>query len=431
MKLKNLVTIIVILFIKFLFEFVYIQIINPLFEYDGFILNINFYKMIESYILVLFVFIPVVYLLEDKKLPSKVVVYLLSIFLFLPMSSVLWLQDKTSEFLWVIATCIVIMALALTILPSIKFIKLKEGKKLLFMVIGVMTLIVYGILIGQGGLTRINLNLLNVYETRSDYASTNNFLLGYLLPWQAYGVNMVALAIALYKKKYKLIIVILFMQVILFSMTNFKSFLFAPIVLLGFHIFSKTRFKNNLLLVISLGCTFLITLSIMIYYFVADIFLISVFVRRLFLVPANLHYIYYDFFNEIEKYKLSHSILSGLFNNPYNLNPVKLVAENYFNKDFAPNVGFFGDAFLNFGLFGILLFAILLIIVLKIIDTVSVSTPISLSMTIITIPAMALINSAFFTALLTHGILFAIFLLWLVNSYFLEDIKEKDKDKDK
>lgn len=54
--------------------------------------------------------------------------------------------------------------------------------------------------------------------------------------------------------------------------------------------------------------------------------------------------------------------------------------------------------------------------VLKILDNVSKNTPLVLSTGIIIIPGTALVDSALFTSLLTHGIFFAIFVIWLTNS---------------
>src|SRR5699024_8108593 len=106
----------------------------------------------------------------------------------------------------------------------------------------------------------------------------------------------------------------------------------------------------------------------------------------------------------------SHSFLSSIFDNPYNIVPIELVSTNYFGKDFNPNVGIWGDAYLNFGFLGVFLFSLILGIVLILFDSISDKSITLLSMSIIVIPSMSLVNSALFTSLLTHGILFAIVL---------------------
>ncbi|KAB7707401.1 oligosaccharide repeat unit polymerase [Bacillus aerolatus] len=423
-KIK-IITFIFLTTLKFLLEYSYVAIINPIFAYEGFILYKSYPKMFESYILASVVFLIAIFLLEHKKAPSKIVIYLIIVLLFIPLTSLFWLQDQPRPFIYLISLSLFLIILIVSLFSKIHLVRLKEGKNLIMFIVGGMTVIVYGLLIAQGGLSRINLNLSEIYSVREAYGNTNNKVLAYLLPWQAHVINMLVIAVSMYKRNYKLAGIFIVLQVFLFSMTNFKSFLFAPLVLIGFHLFGKTKLKNNLLLVISLGSSLLVAVCVIIYNFSGSFYMASIFIRRLFFVPSNLHYIYYHFFQGIEKFKLSHSFLGFLNDNVYNSTPVQLVATSYFEREFAPNVGFFGDAYLNFGVIGILGFSLLLAILLKIIDTVSVSMPSFLSMSILAIPAMSLINSAFFTSLLTHGILFAVLMLWLTNSFFANEIKYK------
>ncbi|MEK4027780.1 oligosaccharide repeat unit polymerase [Pseudobacillus sp. FSL P4-0506] len=417
------VTFISLLALKILLEYSYTTIINPIFSYEGFILYESFPKMVESYILASIIFLVAISLLESKKAPSKIVIYLIIVLLYIPLTALFWLQNQPRPFIYSITISLSLIILIVSTFSKVRLVKLKEGKSLTFIIIGGMSLIVYGLLIAQGGLGRINLNLMEIYQVREAYANTNNKVLAYLLPWQAHVVNMLVIAVAMYKRNFKIAGIFILLQVFLFSMTNFKSFLFAPLVLVGFQLFEKTKLRDNLLLVMSLGSSLLLSICIGIYHFFGSFYMASIFIRRLFFVPSNLHYVYYHFFQPIEKYKLSHSFLSFINDNIYHMTPVQLVALSYYNREnFAPNVGFFGDAYLNFGVLGVLGFSLLLAFLLKLIDTASVSVPSFLAMSILVIPAMSLINAAFFTSLLTHGILFAILMLWLANSLFTNEI---------
>ncbi|KIL76486.1 WblL protein [Bacillus badius] len=419
----KIVTFISLIALKILLEYSYTAIIHPIFAYEGFILYESFPKMFESYILASIIFLTAISLLEHKKAPSKIVIYLMIVLLYIPLTALFWLQNQPRPFIYAITVSLLMIMLIVSLFSKIRLVQLEEGRSVTFFIIGGMSLIVYGLLIAQGGLGRINLNLMEIYQVREAYASTNNQVLAYLLPWQAHVINMLVIAVAMYKRKYKLAGLFIVLQVFLFSMTNFKSFLFAPLVLIGFQLFEKTKLKDNLLFVISFGSSLLLSICLLVYHFFGSFYLASIFVRRLFFVPSNLHYVYYHFFEPIEKYKLSHSFLSFINDNIYQMTPVQLVALAYYNKEnFAPNVGFFGDAYLNFGVLGILGFSLLLGLLLKLIDTASVSLPPFLAMSILVIPSMSLINAAFFTSLLTHGILFAILMLWLANSLFINEI---------
>lgn len=421
LKKISLFTLIILFVLKGLLEYNYFSFVHPYFEYSGFYLETSIVKMVESYILAFLVFIMLIKYIEINNSPSKIIIYILTIFLFIPLTSLFWLQNHSRIYMYTITFSLILIILLVTLTPKIKSARLAQGKLLFFILVIISTISVYSLVIFQGGLGRINFNLLEVYGVREEFVSNNSKILGYMLPWQAHVINMIVIAVSLHKKRYLTTIIFLFLQLLLFSMTNFKSFLFSPFILLFFNLFSRTILKNYLLFIISLGST-LLTLLVMTITKVSDSILwSSMFIRRLYFVPSDLHNIYFNFFEKKEKYGLSHSILEPFINNPYELNPVRLIAKEYYGREFGPNVGFFGDAYLNFGLFGIILFSIILALLLKVIDSVSTSVPTFLSISILTIPAMSLVNSAFFTSLLTHGILIAIMMLWLTNNFFQKE----------
>src|SRR5699024_8716627 len=111
---------------------------------------------------------------------------------------------------------------------------------------------------------------------------------------------------------------------------------------------------------------------------------------------------------------LSTSILEPIIDNPYNLSITRIISWEYWNKDFGPNTGYLADAFANFGYFGMFLFSIMLSMLLKVLDSISVNLPTNFAPTLIIMPAIALTNSALFTTLLTHGFLVVLFALWVL-----------------
>ncbi|MFC2947713.1 oligosaccharide repeat unit polymerase [Virgibacillus sediminis] len=419
MKKKYIFTIIFTMVFKGLLEYGYFVFVHPLFEYSGFTLDVSVAKMIESYVIVLIVSY-LLAILDDYDKPSKIVVYILFLNLYLPISSLYWLQNNSREYYLVISLAFLLMYFIISKSKPIAIFRLKEGSNLALIILAAITVVVYGYLIATGGLQRMNLNLLNVYSTREGYAESSNTLIAYLLPWQAHVVNLSLLTFGLIKNNKYIVFAMLFLQVFMFSMTNFKSFLFAPVVVVGLFFIIKQGYKNCLLFLMSFLLSFLMVVMLILYKINGGIVLLSIFLRRLFFAPADLHFIFYEYFAQIDKYKLSHSILSSVFNNPYGVSPVVLVAKNVYETDFSPNVGIFGDAFLNFGLIGILIFSAILGLVLVFFDSVAKLAPFILPISIIAIPSMSLVNSAMFTSFATHGILFAIFVTWLTSSLFKE-----------
>lgn len=421
MKKITLMNIAVLLIFKISLEISYLTFVNPVYAYDAFYLDYNITKMIISYVYSIIIFVCIIKFITGQRSASQIIIYILLIFLFIPILSLYWLQNQSTAYITYIFVSFLITICISWIFPRVKFPTFKkiEAKYILFLMISILTVLVYGMLIANGGISRINLNLLKVYEARAEYNANTNFMLKYLLSWQANVVNLILLSILLYNKRYKLAFGVLGMQIFLFSMTNFKSYLLAPIVIITFYILQKTSWRDYFLLIITSGTLILVNGSLLLYSISKDFILFpSMFIRRMFFVPAQLHFQYFDFFYNKKKYFLSHSIFEGVIPRPYEENPVVYMAHEFFNKDFAPNVGLWGDAYVNFSYAGIVMFGIILGILMIIIDTCSNKLPLFLTMSILVIPFMSIINSAFFTALLTHGILFSILLLWLVNGLY-------------
>lgn len=421
MKKKNIVTIVMLIAFKAVLELSYIFFVNKNYSYSGFYIDYAIDKFILAFIMTFITIFIIVRYISNNSKASQIIIYIILIFLYMPIMSLYWMQNKSTIFVIGITISFLIMIIISLIYPRIRIVTFKknESKYFLIFIVTIMTFLVYGLLITNGGLSRINLNLLNVYETRAAYGGSSNIILAYCLPWQAHVVNLILLSLALYNKKYFYSFIVIGMQIFLFSMTNFKSHLFAPLVILAFYYFQNTKWKNYFLLIMSLGSTTLISLSLILFKISENFILIpSMFIRRLFFVPAQLHFQYFEFFEDKSKYFLSHSIFEGIIQTQYDVTPVMYMAKEYFNKDFAPNVGFFGDAYVNFGLVGIIMFGILLGIIMLLVDSLSTKIPLFLTMSILVIPVMSLVNSAFLTTLLTHGILFCMLILWIVNGLY-------------
>lgn len=423
-KKKYIYTVLSIIVFKVILELGYNLFVHRLYNYAGFTLEISLIKMVESYLIVIFLS----YLLaklDDYNKPSKVVFFIIYINLYIPISSLYWLQDNSRVYYLVISLSLFILYIILTNVKNVKVSTLKEGSHIVIFVLLGITIFVYGYLILTGGLERFNLNLLTIYQTRETYSESTIPLMGYLLSWQANIINLFFLIYSLIKKNKILISVVLFSQILLFAMTNFRSFLLAPLVVLALYFIMKKGFKNILLLLISSSISLVLIILLSLYLMFGNVTLLSIFLRRLFFVPANLHYLYYEFFEGIDKYRLSHSILSFVFENPYHITPIEKIASEVLKSDTAANVGIFGDAYLNFGLIGILIFIIIFGSILVLFDSVAIKSPLILSMAIIIIPSMSLVNSALFTSLATHGILFAIFVTWLTSTLFRKNERNR------
>jgi len=148
-----------------------------------------------------------------------------------------------------------------------------------------------------------------------------------------------------------------------------------------------------------------------------NIYLESLFIRRVFFVPALLNQFYFDFFADNHLY-LSHSIFKSFIDYPYELNPSHLIGKEYFSSEvMSANNGFISDGFMNFGIVGIILNIIFVTMLIKFFDDQKIS---SKFFGIFILMIFSLLSSFFLTNLLTHGII----LLILLTIFILKNTKQ-------
>ena len=169
--------------------------------------------------------------------------------------------------------------------------------------------------------------------------------------------------------------------------------------------------KQDRVLSLAIGCV-AVVLGCLIIDLVRDtITFTSIVTRRVFFVPAMLSNVYYEFF-EGKFMLLSHSFLSPWFDNPVGMSPSMAVGQMYFGvQDLNANNGVVADGYMNFGIAGMLVWAILVGLAIALFSGLSewvdgrIAFPLGLN------AFNTFIDGGFFTGLLTHGVLFATLLI--------------------
>jgi hypothetical protein len=146
--------------------------------------------------------------------------------------------------------------------------------------------------------------------------------------------------------------------------------------------------------------------------------LANLFLRRTMFLPANSNYGYHLFFSDHPHVLLSSSkFVFGLIEPVYDRPPAFMLGE-YFtgNPDTSANTGWIGTSFMHFGYFGMFAFSLVIGLLLGILDQLAAKTDKSLSTALLVIPFYSLFVSADLpTAMLTHGLILALVLLWLLK----------------
>ena len=409
-KKQNLYNFFFIILYKAILDLSYYFVISPVWRYARFDLNFSTLKFIESFFLlsIIFILMP-----KSKEKLSNIMVWLLILLSYVPMLTLFAFMDQPRVYMYAVTGFWALVFLLLK-LPVVSFAPLKNSQS---------KIIRYSIFIGLTGIVFFliykylgiffNFDLTKVYDIRREYRAIGIPFAGYLFNWLAYIVNPIFFALFLVKRKWIWVGLIIFLQILLFSVTGLKAFPFAlPFVLALMWIVNR----KNPLAYMAIGLTGIILLGMFSYWLIDDVWISSLFTRRTLLVPAQLSFLYYDFFSNNDYTFLSqHRIFQFFLDYPYSLSPPNLIGEVYFDSsEMGANNGIYADAYMNFGYIGFIFWAVLLTTVLKLVDSFSKNKKITVTIAAIAMPSLSLTNSAFLTSLLTHGLLLSLLILYFL-----------------
>jgi len=372
-------------------------------------------RLIESYAIAIVLSASTAASLTHRSRPSGIILALYLMVVMLPLTSLYGIAGAPAAFVYAAAACFLVLIAATEILPRVRLPSpSRQMVHLALIAVAGISIYVYGWLALTGGLERLNFDLLSVYGVRALYAQTRGPMIGYFVPWQANVFNVLVMCYGMEKRNYRLAALAVIAQLFLFGMTGHKSFLLAIFLAIGvFYIWQRKNAISYMLL----GASLLALFSYAYFLMTEDKFIAALFIRRLFFVQAGLHVMYYDFFSRLDHpfYMLSDSILRDFYQNPYGDHMPGVIASAYWGVDFNPNVGYLGDAYGNFGFFGMVFFSAMLGMVMRIIDSVGSTIPPHFVAAAISMPAISLTQSALTTVMLTHGLVPVILILWIFN----------------
>jgi len=426
-----ILAIVAVLLLRAILDFAYVHYIDPFFAKSLSVgvfsfSEINTIRLVESYVIVLLLGTWLAAFFYRQRRPSWIAPLLYFAFVILPLSSLYGLTDASATFFYAATGSFAILIVVTELLPKVKIPR--PGCDFVYLGLAAvfgMSVYVYGWLMLTGGLGRFSIDLLSVYEVRSEYVQTLGPFLGYFVPWQANVINLLLLLYAVHRRRYGLAGLALVAQLILFGMTGHKSFLLAPILSGGVYFLWD---RKHVLCWMLGGAALFILGSYIVFLVTGNHLAPSLLIRRLFFVPAANHLIYFDYFSQPDHpfVMLSNSILAPFISYPYEMPVTRVISWAYWGRNFGPNVGYLGDAYAHFGFMGMFLFSMILGLFLRVVDSVGSRLPSNLVAAVIATPAWALTNSALFTSLFTHGLILAAILLWLLRA--LEERRSRARE---
>jgi hypothetical protein len=250
-------------------------------------------------------------------------------------------------------------------------------------------------------------SLAGVYEVRNDFGDSlqaGHWLAAYAIPWAGNVINPLLFALGLARRRPLLIATAIAGEMLIYSVTGFKSVLFAialvPIIYVA--IATARRWYGA---ATTFGTTALFGLAIAASAVTATWSVTLL--RRVFAVPGQMHWYYFEYFSGHPHFHLTHTRLGGLFSSSYTIEPPDLIGVTYFPGTRPnANAGVWADAFANFGFTGIIVFALVLGAVLWVIDGVGHRRDPRVIGPMLAIAGLTLSDSALLTTVLTLGLAF-------------------------
>ncbi|WP_284456197.1 hypothetical protein [Alloalcanivorax xenomutans] len=391
-------------------EISYIFFIIDVFSYRGFDYNFTVVKYVESWAIM----ITVATLASSKmKRPSDLIICLILIVYLVPLLIYYAYSGQSRYHLYLVILCYLIT----DFFRRGRLFKIKTVVQgpvlarymLILGVIGVTAWMVF-----SGGFRYFNLDISKVYDYRSAVGETINVgLMAYLNIWATKVFGPALLTVSIWKRRYVLAFLIVLLHVVWFGVSSHKSVLFYPLLV----IFVCCWFRRtSALSPLPLFMAIVVMAAMAVFLFSEDILAASLFIRRVFFVPSQLTFAYYDFFSNNPHVYWSNSVLSSFGKYPYSENPA-LVIGNYMGTDSNANNSYLSTGYMHAGVLGVMVYGAIAGAVFKILDSLATGAlPVWVATSVVLVPAWGLLTSAdLTTALLTHGFGVALFMLFLIR----------------
>lgn len=394
-----------IMLYKISLDLLYIYAVSPAYSYQGFIIEPKLYKYVISSILVVIMIKPILKLYNIEE-ASSLIVLILNFIYFIPGCTLYALANIDDKYFLFFVLYWILLMFWQKCFPKIN-IGIRKGKfrKILFHTLIILTLGFSIAITGKYNGFKFHFKLSDVYDLRMDQREINlPGIVGYIQPLATI-IIPISIVYFLINKKRCFSILLIVIQLLLFSFGGAKFTLFSIFVaLLAYYFYSRNRDS-----LIAWGLIFLNAISIIESFFNNSFSYIAAYIqRRNFFIPNLLSYQYYDFFSNNELLFLRESILGRFgFESPYDSSIKRLIGYIYYGSiENNANNGMCGDAYSNFGWMGLALYPLIIIISLKLLDACSKNIDPRVLLSVCTLYAITFTNASFFQLLLTNGFLF-------------------------
>lgn len=431
-KVRSLLILILICIYRIVSDVVYIQIISTNFRYEGYTDSATMSLLIISWIILLVsVFLVRPVFMDSIDRISAIVIVVLYLISFVPFTSCIRFGIMDNGF--IIFNCAYWFLL---LLFEKNYMRRKSYRRLAIRIgeytiddrfvniIGFASFALVLYISARYTHFRLNFNLFAVYELRSEALGYRlPTLIAYMFDWSK-AVNPIMLGYCLLKKKYPVAFLYFFAQMLSFGVDGLKSTFFLPMLVVVSCIFLKNVSGEKIKMWILIAFPFLSLVSVLENAVFKTYFVAQLFVRRMEFTTNYIANCYYKFFsqNQPDFFRASFLRYFGM-KSPYTTSGMSIgefIASQNGRTGVNFNNGLFSDAITNMGTLGVFIMPFVVVTVLKWLDTSAFKLDRRLIVAIAFYVALTLLSSFMPTALLTHGVLIIIFLLYFMERHTQE-----------
>ncbi len=263
---------------------------------------------------------------------------------------------------------------------------------------------------------RLFIRFEDVYNYRMDTSNYMSSIESYIYSWNTNVLLPICLIVHLKGKKISLLAIDVLIGLASYAIYGNKIIVFQIAYVIGVWMADVLQLKKRIIEAASLVFTLLALLGIIVKESTIGSF-IMFFLYRLLYIPAEAHYFYFDFFRDAEKLYLRQSILRRFFSNPYSDTVSILIGTKYNNLGNYNNLnnGLFSDAYANFGIIGLMVYPIIIIIIILVISKVMRRYDSSFKNALMITFLINMVSTPLMQNFLTGGLMVAICLIIMLN----------------
>lgn len=394
-------------------DILYVNYISTIFQYTGFSYAFSWGRYILSWI----IFSPILffiykYIKSDRF--SDIIILFLIFLSFIPFSTMVAFYDGFDiSFIFANVFYWGFLLLFMNLLPNFKIPLLKTtmlNDLILMAITGLMGGVICFISYKYTGF-HFTISLENVYTLRDAAREFSMpILLRYLFA-ASKAINPLLLLYGLTKKRYIYSACIVLMQILSFSINGSKTVFFSTLLSIILFYAYKKKYLSKIPLLFA-GITSASILETGIY---DTIYILGYCIRRVFFLPNQLSWYYFDFFTHHVPDYFRQGFLKWFgVSSPY-MDIDHLIGMVYYgHADMGANNGLISDAFTNLGWLGIVIMPLVLTCFLKILNAFSRGIDPRICVISAMTISFILVSSFFMTSLFTHGIFAICFVLYLL-----------------